>query len=281
CVMNEGDVTTFKVCNDEDEESNGYQEPQESESEKPAQHTDPAEERTNPSYTKFTIRDVFNLINKNKELITYIETVTKPTAGEEANKTNLDRSRPEFQSKQTYNNTNLRIKCGMIVEVAKFTDGIDKFGNKSLKHTKCCCNSCKYSKSPSNVWWNFQMIAATNVDDNVTSQTSLSSFNDREDSKVIIVDKVSFVNVDIDSDKCIFECVTCDKIMGNKLEKTGTKFVKMGKEISKYLRDLDNLAWRHIKGPDSVRVEYLKENGRCGDLNRNTFSPSFLVSGEA
>ncbi|KAH9500304.1 hypothetical protein Btru_073687 [Bulinus truncatus] len=61
------------------------------------------------------------------------------------------------------------------------------------------------------------LIARNN--DIEASHTSLRLFYDREDSPVVSVDQVSVDNVNIETDMCELKCVTCDKNLGDKLDK--------------------------------------------------------------
>uniref|UniRef100_A0A2C9KUT7 Uncharacterized protein n=1 Tax=Biomphalaria glabrata TaxID=6526 RepID=A0A2C9KUT7_BIOGL len=115
---------------------------------------------------------------------------------------------------------NLRTGSGSVWEVNKFKDGVKQDGGyRRAAYTKCWCRKCKDSDSPSNVWWEFYVYTATHVvfDDIEANHTTLRLFYDRDDSPVVSVDKVSVVDVNIKSDWCCLNCVTCDKNVGNKL----------------------------------------------------------------
>uniref|UniRef100_A0A2C9L2L1 Uncharacterized protein n=1 Tax=Biomphalaria glabrata TaxID=6526 RepID=A0A2C9L2L1_BIOGL len=128
--------------------------------------------------------------------------------------------RPKFWPKTTqpypfYNVSNtktLRTGSGRVCYVKKYQ-------NEVRQGLKCWCRKCLHSDSPSNEWWEFYVTTATHVvfDDIEARHTTLRLFYDRNDSPVLIVDKVSVDYVNIEYDSFRLKCVTCDKTLGNKL----------------------------------------------------------------
>ncbi|XP_055893815.1 uncharacterized protein LOC106054675 isoform X2 [Biomphalaria glabrata] len=96
---------------------------------------------------------------------------------------------------------------------------VKKYQNEVRQDLKCWCRKCLHSDSPSNEWWEFYVTTATHVvfDDIEARHTTLRLFYDRNDSPVLIVDKVSVDYVNIEYDSFRLKCVTCDKTLGNKL----------------------------------------------------------------
>uniref|UniRef100_A0A2C9L905 Uncharacterized protein n=1 Tax=Biomphalaria glabrata TaxID=6526 RepID=A0A2C9L905_BIOGL len=136
--------------------------------------------------------------------------------------------RPKFYPKTTqpypFSNmserSNLRTGSGRVWHVNKFQDGVRQDGGYGrTSYTKCWCRKCEGSNSPSNVWWEFNVLTATHVvfDAIEANHTTLRLFYDREDSPVFSVDKVSVRCVNIEYDWCRLKCVTCDTTLGNKL----------------------------------------------------------------
>ena len=91
------------------------------------------------------------------------------------------------------------------------------------------------------------MFTAAHVvfDDIEASHTTLRLFYDREDSPLVILkDTLFFYDVDIEGDKCMFTCVTCDENLGNKLKKMKKDFDYFWRKVfNKYAtaRDIHKL----------------------------------------
>ncbi|XP_055895041.1 uncharacterized protein LOC129927795 isoform X2 [Biomphalaria glabrata] len=115
---------------------------------------------------------------------------------------------------------NLRTGSGCVWKVHKFQNGIKENGfNGRTDYTKCWCRKCEVSDLPSMVWWEIRVNTSTHVvfDDIEASHATLRFFYDKDDSPVVVVDKVSVVDVNIEHDRCKLKCVTCDTNLGNKL----------------------------------------------------------------
>ena len=170
--------------------------------------------------------------------------------------------------------TNLRTGSGRIEDVRKFTDGVDEDGDKHWKNLRnCWCKNCEGSDSPSNVWWEFDMVTATHVvfDDIEASHTSLRLFYDSDDSPVVSVDKVSVDYVNIEYDWCKLKCVTCDKNVGNKLKEMWEHYDDVWRKVfNKYkkCRDVVKLTFivSHPHGcSKQVSVGQWKDKHQVGD----------------
>ncbi|KAI8780379.1 hypothetical protein BgiBS90_019573, partial [Biomphalaria glabrata] len=206
--------------------------------------------KKNPGHSQFIPVETFTLKHlpeglQDNDLYEYIKGIADQTVRVDVKMTSPDR--PKFWRKTTqpypfYNireRRNLRTGSGRVRNVNKFQDGVTQDGGYGpTAYTKCWCRKCEGSNSPSNVWWEFDVYTATHVvfDAIEANHTTLRLFYDREDSKVVIVDKVSVRYVNIEDDRCWLNCVTCDKTFGNKLMEMYKHFENVwGKVWDKYL----------------------------------------------
>ncbi|XP_055866387.1 uncharacterized protein LOC106075185 [Biomphalaria glabrata] len=192
--------------------------------------------KKNPGHRQFIPVDTFTLNHlpeglQDKDLYEYIKVIADLTV-----RVGVEMSspgRPKFYPKTTrpypfFNMSerrNLRTGSGKVWDVNKFQNGVKQDGIRQdegyedTDYTKCWCRKCEGSNSPSNVWWEFNVLTATHVvfDDIEANHTTLRLFYDRHDSPVVSVDKVSVRFVNIEFDWCELYCVTCDETLGNKL----------------------------------------------------------------
>ncbi|KAK6975830.1 hypothetical protein BgiMline_022215, partial [Biomphalaria glabrata] len=146
-----------------------------------------------------------------------------------------------FQSYPYYKQSHSRKKrcgSGRIFNVSSFKNANKQNRRKGFtNYENCWCRKCQDSDTPSKEWWEFNMDTAAHVvfDDIEASQTTLRLFYDRDDSPVVIVDKVSVVHANIDDDFCELKCVTCDQELGNKLIQMWKHFANVWfKVLKKY-----------------------------------------------
>ncbi|KAI8780337.1 hypothetical protein BgiBS90_019531 [Biomphalaria glabrata] len=187
--------------------------------------------KKNPGHSQFIPVETFTKKHlpeglQDNDLYEYIKLIADLTVRVDVRMSSPDR--PKFYPKTTqpypfYNMSerrNLRTGSGRVWDVNKFQDGVTQDGGYRLTdYTKCWCRKCEGSNSPSNGWWEFEVHTATHVvfDDIEANHTTLRLFYDTNDSPVVIVDKVRVRYVNIEYDRCVLNCVTCDKNLGNKL----------------------------------------------------------------
>ncbi|XP_055897846.1 uncharacterized protein LOC106063268 isoform X2 [Biomphalaria glabrata] len=211
----------------------------------------------NPGHAKFITLDTFTVNHlpagyHDNILYDYINCIADLTVRVTTKMTSSSRPKfwPETTQPYPFNNsstTNFRTGSGIVRSVNKYKDGLIQGGYLGASHsTKCWCIKCQRSDSPSNVWWEFNVYTATHVvfDEYEASHTSLRLFYDRDDSPVVIVDKISVVYVNIKHDKCMLKCVTCDINVGDKLIGMRETYLDAWKQVlGKYsvLRDTHKL----------------------------------------
>ncbi|KAH9491667.1 hypothetical protein Btru_031143 [Bulinus truncatus] len=173
--------------------------------------------------------------------------------------------------------------------VEKFTDGVRQYGGKHKKdYTTCWCKQCQHPNRASHVWWEFDVYTATHVvfDDIEARHTSFRLFYDREDSPVISVDQVSVdqvsvVDVNIERDTRVLNCVTCDKNLADKLNVLWRHYEVVSRRVfDKYLktRDVDKLCFvvSHPHGRSKqVSIGHWVDRYKLGnDLYKFTYTTS-------
>ncbi|KAK6975832.1 hypothetical protein BgiMline_022217, partial [Biomphalaria glabrata] len=187
--------------------------------------------KKNPGHSQFIPVNTFTLEHLPKEyqdtdLYEFIKVVADLTVRVDVKMTSSDR--PIFWPKTTrsypfYNisdTRSFRTGSGRVWLVNKFCDGFTQDeDNGSTDYTKCWCRKCEDSDSPRNVWWQFIVITATHVvfDDKEANQTTLRLFYDTDDSRVVNIDTVNINYIDIEYDRCMLNCVTCDNGLGERL----------------------------------------------------------------
>ncbi|KAI8780340.1 hypothetical protein BgiBS90_019534, partial [Biomphalaria glabrata] len=252
CLKDQTDLADFSSVGDENQDTDSYHftssqskvqsdefegpligdhETQESEGGEADLHKHQGKCKKNPGHRLFIPVDTFTLKHlpegyQDKDLYEYIKVIADLTVRVCVEMISPDR--PKFWPKTTrpYPFYNMREKrnvttgSGSVWNVNKFQDGVTQDGVYGhTAYTKCWCRKCEGSNSPSNVWWEFYVYTATHVvfDNIEANHTTLRLFFDRDGSPKVIVDKVSVVNLYIEYDLCVLNCVTCDKTLGNKL----------------------------------------------------------------
>ncbi|XP_013065078.2 uncharacterized protein LOC106053937 [Biomphalaria glabrata] len=105
----------------------------------------------------------------------------------------------------------LRTGTGRVMEV-----------NKIKASTQCTCQKCVTKlQTPKKAQWELLIMSAAHVvyDDTESKHTSIRLFYDRKESPDVILHTDSIVNLNIEEDRCMFKCVTCDKKLGDKLKR--------------------------------------------------------------
>ncbi|KAI8780355.1 hypothetical protein BgiBS90_019549 [Biomphalaria glabrata] len=201
--------------------------------------------KKNPGHSQFIPVETFTLKHlpeglQDNDLYECIKAIADLTVRVDVRMSSPDR--PKFYPKTTrpypfYNmgeRRNLRTGSGSVWDVNKFQDGVWQDGGYGdTAYTKCWCRKCEGSNSPSNVWWEFYVYTATHVvfDAIEANHTTLRLFYDINDSQVVSVDKVSVVDVNIEYDFCLLNCVTCDKNLGNKLMEMWEHFKNVWRKV--------------------------------------------------
>ncbi|KAH9503034.1 hypothetical protein Btru_075763 [Bulinus truncatus] len=109
---------------------------------------------------------------------------------------------------------------GRVSLVNKYTLGYKQNGEKHLTdHTTCRCHKCRRSGSPSDSWWDIEVLTATQVvyDEIEAGESSCRLFYDRADSPVVTLDVVGLGFINVERDWCRLSCVTCDDELGSAL----------------------------------------------------------------
>ncbi|KAK6979938.1 hypothetical protein BgiMline_020935 [Biomphalaria glabrata] len=255
----------------------------------------------NPGHTKFIPVDTFTIQNlpeghRNYLLYKYIKAIAELTVRVSVQK--VSPNRPEVWPKTNdpypfYNNKTrlLRTGSGMVGYVKKSTsnvgyvkkftsNGLKKENRQKTKYSKCWCKKCECSESPSGVWWEFDTVTAAHVvfDEIEANHTSLRLFYDTADSSLFLIDKVIVVDVNVEYDRCILKCVTCDQRLGEDLEKNWKHYANdvWRKVKSNYYksRDVDKLTFivSHPHGcSKQVSIGHWKDKVKV-DEYRNKFT---------
>ncbi|XP_055898887.1 uncharacterized protein LOC129928446 [Biomphalaria glabrata] len=137
--------------------------------------------------------------------------------------------------------TNSLTGSGVISAVVQFTDTFYTYIDTPWK-MQCWCSSCEVSGSPSNVWWEFEVLTAAHVvfDQHEAEHTVLRLFYDAEDSPKVTVDKVKVQVVNIRRDFCKLKGITCDQNLAEKLMHHWENFLYFWEKVNKkYKRSRD------------------------------------------
>ncbi|KAK7002594.1 hypothetical protein BgiMline_003996 [Biomphalaria glabrata] len=210
-----------------------------------------------PDFIPFTSLNLRHLPegHRNRHLYKLIKTVGGLTARVAVQMTSPDRPEcwpgtnhayPFFQQNLS---TALRTGTGLVSKVDRFTDGANRYHGQHWKSlTNCWCSHCEKSDSPSSVWYEFELYTAAHLifDDTEARCASLRLFHDRDDSPEVIVDRLVVDHADVDKDWCRLKCVTCDKSLGEKLERLRENFYVAWdrvNELYKGIRDVEKLTF--------------------------------------
>ncbi|KAH9514099.1 hypothetical protein Btru_030223 [Bulinus truncatus] len=111
---------------------------------------------------------------------------------------------------------------GRIRRVARFVNGVDKYGIHHKKYIRCPCGRCCGSSDspPSDVWWQIQVLTARHVlfEDTVAEDMTCVLFYDGQEDVGVKVQGIEIVYVDVMRDSCEMICVTCDGNLAARLE---------------------------------------------------------------
>ncbi|KAK6979708.1 hypothetical protein BgiMline_020695 [Biomphalaria glabrata] len=139
--------------------------------------------------------------------------------------------------------TSLRTGTGVISSVEKYSSGLRSDRCWHWKNaTHCWCKDCQRSSSPSNVWWEIVVETAAHVvyNDTEASHTSLRLFYDTDKSLVVTLDTVTALFVNVERDTCALNCATCNKDLGDQLEKVKKTFFNLLSDVYiKYRKSRD------------------------------------------
>ncbi|KAI8771080.1 hypothetical protein BgiMline_021017 [Biomphalaria glabrata] len=188
----------------------------------------------NPGHRQFIPIDTLTIKHlpenhRNKDLYALIKAVADLTVRVDVNM--VSHRRPEVwpQSNRLYpfynlsRSSNMRTGSGMIRSAFKCPD------DSTIPTSKCWCRKCEHSDSASNAWWEFYVDTATHLvfDDIEARHTSLRLFYDRDDSPVVFVNKVKVARANVEDDRCLLKCVTCDDILGEMLERKWNHYIQV------------------------------------------------------
>ncbi|KAH9500321.1 hypothetical protein Btru_073752 [Bulinus truncatus] len=110
-----------------------------------------------------------------------------------------------------------RYGSGQINEVIQFFQGIgkDRHGKeRSRDYKTCICKQCLNSENPSKVWWEIVVRTATHVvfNEEEASHTSCRLFFDSQKSKLVKIDDMKLLEVNIVQDWCLISYVFCGNL---------------------------------------------------------------------
>ncbi|XP_055878583.1 uncharacterized protein LOC106054502 [Biomphalaria glabrata] len=110
----------------------------------------------------------------------------------------------------------LRTGTGKVYQIIRVEEG-DTHGWG--KNTKCVCGRCRMSQTPSNVWWEIDIITATHVifDSVEAENTTCDFFFDSQESPGYRLDNMIMKSYGIATDKSSMKCITCNEELADKL----------------------------------------------------------------
>nr|KAI8732118.1 STE20-like serine/threonine-protein kinase isoform X2 [Biomphalaria glabrata] len=176
--------------------------------------------KKNPGHTKFVPIDTFTLehlpeIHRYIDLYALIRSAADLTVRVSVTMTSPDR--PEF-----WPNTNIPYFLYHVRESESLRTGSGRVSRVVKgKEEMCQCTQCKLSASPNKDWWTITVWTAASLvfDETEANHTSLRFFYDKTDNPEITVTVVvRELLKDVSVDYCVFDCVTCDKTLVDKLE---------------------------------------------------------------
>ncbi|KAI8797953.1 hypothetical protein BgiBS90_000256, partial [Biomphalaria glabrata] len=246
--------------------------------------------KKNPGHGQFIPIDTFTLRNlpdglQYNDLYKFIKVVADLIVRVDVKMVSPKRSQFWPSTKQPYpffnrrDTQNLRTGSGKLMNVNKIRNVEKKAESiKSIDCKKCWCRKCKDSESPSTVWWEFDLVTATQVvfDNIEANYTSFRLFYNRDDSPVVSVDTVINVEVSIIDDLYMLKCVLCDKKIGNKLSKLWKRYINFfDRDLNKYFNSKQELNFivSHPHGcSKQISVGYWKNDHMIGGRFRATYT---------
>nr|KAI8743072.1 hypothetical protein BgiMline_021481 [Biomphalaria glabrata] len=250
--------------------------------------------KKNPGHSQFIPIDTFNMKHlpegyQDLELFEFIKAEADLTVRINVLKTSPGRPKIWPKTTRPYafydirGKSNLRTGTGRVCDVYKFQDGVRQDGRVGFTdYMKCWCTQCQGSDSPSNVWWEFDVFTATHVvfDDDEATYTTLRLFYNRDDSPVVIIDKVSLESANIEYDRCLLKCVTCDQVLGSNLRKLWGHYENVWEKVLKKYTNSRNkhkllFIVSHPHGcSKQVSVGHWKEKLEVGAKTKLTYTTS-------
>ncbi|XP_059162120.1 uncharacterized protein LOC131945134 isoform X1 [Physella acuta] len=154
---------------------------------------------------------------------------------------------------------------------------VDKYTESDNKGT-CPCGKCQHSDTPSKVWGEVCVVTAAHVvfDVSEVRQTRcVVGFDDNKSSGVSL-DGWGVVEANIEGDRCLFSCVSCDLELVDELRKMWRHYYDLWEKVRRYgFGYVDKLAVivSHPHGcPKQVSVgQWTHEHGR-GRWNKYTYT---------
>uniref|UniRef100_A0A2C9KKK5 Uncharacterized protein n=1 Tax=Biomphalaria glabrata TaxID=6526 RepID=A0A2C9KKK5_BIOGL len=218
--------------------------------------------KKNPDHREFIPIDKFTLkdlpeSHQDIDLYEYIKATADLTV--RVNVEKISPNRPQFWPETSrpypyysmYGSSKTRTGSGRVWFVTKFHNGERKDGyfTGHTEYTKCWCLNCHNSKTPSHLWWEFNVDTATHVvfDNFEANNTSLRFFYNREENPVVSVKKIALDYKNIEHDWCRLKCVTCDEMLGNKL----MQIEKLYKQVCEKVRD------KNINSRDNYKLNFI------------------------
>ncbi|KAK6969823.1 hypothetical protein BgiMline_025431 [Biomphalaria glabrata] len=249
--------------------------------------------KKNPGHRQFIPVNTFTLKHlpeghQNKYLYELVKASADLTVRVSVKMTSPDRPRfwPQTTVPFPFSNerhaSTSRVGSGRVWNIHVMQDGIAQDGNEcdDSNRTECWCAKCEDSDSPSNVWWEFFLHTASHVvfDDYEAKHTTLRLFYDKDDSPVVIVDKVMVDYVNVDYDICVLKCVTCDESLGNRLtEMYDNHLIAWNLVLYKYTRTRDKHKMTFIVShphgcPKQISIGQWKDKEEIHDRTKFTYS---------
>ncbi|XP_059162138.1 uncharacterized protein LOC131945148 [Physella acuta] len=192
--------------------------------------------------------------------------------------TSLERPKsvPCFSGQYPFYNTRgsdvLRTGTGRVWRVVKYTE--------SANMGTCPCGKCQHSDTPSKVWGKVYVLTARHVvfDDSEARQTRCVVGFDDNKSPGVSLDGWGAGKADIEGDRCVFTCVSCDLELLDELYKMWQQFDGLCWKVrDKYWRlfDVDKLTVivSHPHGcPKQVSVGQWTHEHVRGDWYKYTYT---------
>ncbi|KAI8771513.1 hypothetical protein BgiBS90_028232 [Biomphalaria glabrata] len=147
-----------------------------------------------------------------------------------------------FPGQKTCCNRNARMTgSGRVYHATKYVKGLSDNVKHPSGRTTCQCRRCFGTASPSDTWWEIAIITASHLvcDYLEAKETKCYFFDDKDPN----VDFESVVYVNVEEDKCILNCITCDDTLGDIINKSVNKILLLWSKLhikykeSKDLRD--------------------------------------------
>uniref|UniRef100_A0A2C9M3T0 Uncharacterized protein n=1 Tax=Biomphalaria glabrata TaxID=6526 RepID=A0A2C9M3T0_BIOGL len=177
---------------------------------------------------------------RNEDLYEFIKAAADLTVKVSVTLTSPER--PEF-----WPNTNIPYFLFSMRGSKHLRTGSGNVINVRKEMKKCPCEKCKISEKPNNIWWTVIVRTAASVifDSLEAGHSVFRFFYDTEDSPEVVLKGVEYhLFKNISKDWCLFDCVTCDEKLVDKLNSMVKHYNYLSKKVNdkyKHTRDVDKI----------------------------------------